>query len=744
MSNPTSSFLNTAHQSAVQTKTTEHPSTNKTAAIAPSAIQPATIDWQTDDTGNRVPVSGEFGDVYFSHADGLAESRHVFLEGNQLAQRLSNLVPQQCFTIGELGFGTGLNLLALWQLWRQLRATQPHLATARVHMITTEKYPLSHEDLTQVLTLWGQRAPELAELISELLARYPALIAGCHRLNFINDNLTVDIWLGDATASLEKLAVDLPSVNAHHNLHNKPHIDAWFLDGFAPSCNSTLWAESIFTQIQRLSCAGTTAATYSCAGVVKRALQHNGFDIKKITGFGRKRQMLTAIMINDAMSDNNHDHCMNGDHPIKPSRTDTPKAIHMVSEQPAHTVIIGAGVSGLMTAWSLANRGIKVTLLDKIAPLSGASGNPRALLAPKMTPIHHVDDHLHTIGYLYSNRLYRQLNTNAATANTAPVLEPTGAFDLLVKSNIDTQQIADYPDDMATTLSEVQAQATTGLTQQDLSENLYLPQSGLVNPQALKDVILSHPSIIFEQLTVTGIDETETHVSVFGHKTIATHKSTADHNDVKNEVSQDADDLTIQADSVIICAAYESHQLDTRIFDCRKIRGQLSWFTPTAKQAIKLPKLPVKYGGYCAPFIAQVGDAELNNVVEGQPQFLLGASFVRNDTDTDIRSHEHQQSYDKLIMDIPELAAIIPADTHLWQGRAGIRTQTPDYHPLVGQLPQSKRLWTMSAMGAKGYAFAPICAEVMADMMTGDFTPLSTALLARLSPNRSRLQTPIT
>lgn len=213
MSNSTS--LNTTNQPAVQTKTTEHTSTNKPAVIESSAIKPAAIDWQTDDTGNKVPVSGEFGDVYFSHADGLAESRHVFLEGNQLPQRLSNLAPQQCFTIGELGFGTGLNLLALWQLWQQLRATQPHLATARVHMITTEKYPLSHEDLTQVLALWGQRAPELAELIGELLASYPALIAGCHRLNFINDNLTVDIWLGDATASLEKLSIDLPSLNSY-------------------------------------------------------------------------------------------------------------------------------------------------------------------------------------------------------------------------------------------------------------------------------------------------------------------------------------------------------------------------------------------------------------------------------------------------------------------------------------------------------------------------------------------------
>jgi tRNA 5-methylaminomethyl-2-thiouridine biosynthesis bifunctional protein len=112
---------------------------------------------------------------------------------------------------------------------------------------------------------------------------------------------------------------------------------------------------------------------------------------------------------------------------------------------------------------------------------------------------------------------------------------------------------------------------------------------------------------------------------------------------------------------------------------------------------------------------------------------------VDGDSDTDIRSEENQQNRDKLIKDIPELDSILPTDTRLWQARAGIRTQTLDYHPLVGLLAQSKRLWTLSAMGAKGYAIAPICAESIADMMLGCFTPLSTVMLERLSPNRARL-----
>ncbi|MGM8884803.1 FAD-dependent 5-carboxymethylaminomethyl-2-thiouridine(34) oxidoreductase MnmC [Psychrobacter sp. 1U2] len=684
-------------------------STNVTDTSAyPNVIIPANIAWQSDDSGNRVPVSGEFGDVYFSNADGLAESRYVFIEGNQLTERLTNLRANQCFTIAELGFGTGLNLLAVWRLWQQLRGTHTNLATARLHFITTEKHPITLEDLRQILGLWSVRAPELAQNIERFLAIYPSLIEGCHRLHFEEDNLTVDIWLGEAQSSLAKLATDTADTETRSN---KPQVDAWFLDGFAPSCNESLWAATIFAQLQRISAVGTTAATYSCAGVVKRGLQEYGFTINKVKGFGRKREMLTA-RVSESL-------------PTTPTQDNSNRSSTLDNN---HYIVIGAGVAGLMMAWSLVNRGIKVTLLDKTAPLAGASGNPRALLAPKMTPVHHVDEHLHTIGYLYSSRLYHQLNEQAKKQDIVPIIEPTAALDLLLKANIDSTQIADYPDDLATTLPASEAEVLSGLTAQDLTENLYLPQSGLVNPQALKYIILSHPLISFMRLEVTEIDEGKNNISVIGY----------DHKE------QSANQIALQADNVVICAAFESHYLDKRIFDCRKIRGQLSWFTPTPEQLASLPKLPLKYGGYCSLFTPKAGDAKLNAVIEGQPQFLLGASFVRNDTDTGIRANEHEVSRNKLIEAIPELDIIVPSDTQSWQARAGVRTQTPDYHPIIGQLADSQRIWVMSAMGAKGYAFAPICAEALADIMLGAFAPLSSEMLGKLSPDRARLQTPLT
>ncbi|MEI9965392.1 MAG: hypothetical protein WDM92_12630 [Caulobacteraceae bacterium] len=62
--------------------------------------QPADLDWSPD----GAPRSRRFDDVYFSRADGLAESRAVFLAGCGLPEAWAG---RDRFTVGELGFGTG-------------------------------------------------------------------------------------------------------------------------------------------------------------------------------------------------------------------------------------------------------------------------------------------------------------------------------------------------------------------------------------------------------------------------------------------------------------------------------------------------------------------------------------------------------------------------------------------------------------------------------------------------------------
>lgn len=720
-------------------------------------IEPAQLDWRLDEQGHSVPISRQFGDVYFSLQDGLAETRYVFLQQNRLPERFLRCLSESSdlsvrpFTVLELGFGTGLNFLATWQLWRSVRQDwakngakkDPIRPSARLHFISTEKFPLNRSDLDRALKSWAVAYPDLAGLIDRLLAAYPPLIAGCHRLHFFEDNLTLDLWLGDAKDSLQKL-------DSSHGAR----VDAWFLDGFAPKCNADLWAEAIFLQMQRLSCYGTTVATFSSAGVVKRGLQAVGFCVSKVKGFGKKREMICAEFASDSaisdMSDNTQYDPQNNLHK-KPSARSIVSAI---PDANLPIVIVGAGVCGLMMAWSLAQRGVACRLLDQTAPLAGASGNPRGLLAPKLTALSHVEEHLHTIGYLYSTRLYQQMNDwanagqyfqnthtfaqnfddgdhdngdhraekNFTADRPAPIFERTGALDLMVQTHMTCAKIAQYPSEIAQVLDDRDAQDRTGLTQ-DLSRNHFLPQAGLINPQALADHVLAHPLIDFSVFDVAKLHPTDGTV-----------------------ILTQADGQTITAKKAILCAGYASCDLDGRLFQCRAIRGQLSWY-PIASDAPNLPKIPLKYGGYCASFVGGSAENPQNAIQPDQRYFLLGASFMRNDTDLTPRSAEDWQNREKLLAATPDLASTIATPDATWSARVGIRAQTPDYYPLVGspdgRIDPAVPVWVLYGMGSKGYTMAPVCAEILADRLTGQFAPVSQRLLAQIDPNRPRLKTPL-
>ena len=225
--------------------------------MSPHFITTARLAWNDQGT----PVAAAFDDVYFSNDDGLAESRYVFLSQNQLPTRWINH-DRAHFVVAETGFGTGLNMLATWQAFIDYRRQHPQGNAQRLHLISVEKYPLSHADLTQALGQWR----ELSTLSARLLAEYPTLTSGCHRL-WLDDNVCLDLWLGD-------VAELLPSMEA--GLNGK--VDAWYLDGFAPSKNPQMWTQSLFEQLARLARAGATLATFTAAGFVRRGLIAAGFE----------------------------------------------------------------------------------------------------------------------------------------------------------------------------------------------------------------------------------------------------------------------------------------------------------------------------------------------------------------------------------------------------------------------------------------------------------------------------------
>jgi len=217
----------------------------------------------------NVPRSDQFDDVYFSVQDGLAETNHVFLDGNNLPD---SWLAKKNFTICETGFGTGLNFLAVLKLWLD---SPEDKRPNNLHFISFEKYPLSKEYIKENLSVWG----ELATSLDMLLSKYPFdLECKNHELD-IADGVILTLIIGDVNEQIPFL---------------ENPVDCWFLDGFKPSSNPDMWSDIIFENMARLSREGSSFATFTAAGFVRRGLLAQGFDVRKVRGFGRKREMIVG------------------------------------------------------------------------------------------------------------------------------------------------------------------------------------------------------------------------------------------------------------------------------------------------------------------------------------------------------------------------------------------------------------------------------------------------------------------
>jgi len=182
------------------------------------------------------PRSEQFDDIYFSVENGLEETAHVFLQGNNLPDAW---VAKDNFVIAETGFGTGLNFLSAWKLFEE--TSKP---LQRLDFISIEKYPLTPEVIKEALKPWQEY---FGERIDSFLSQYPIRVAGFHRIQ-INSQITLTLIFDDIHEAL-------PELDAA--------VDCWFLDGFTPAKNPDMWSEAVFEQMARLSKASASYATFT-------------------------------------------------------------------------------------------------------------------------------------------------------------------------------------------------------------------------------------------------------------------------------------------------------------------------------------------------------------------------------------------------------------------------------------------------------------------------------------------------
>ncbi len=319
----------------------------------PKTITPAVLEFR-----DGVPYSAAYGDIYHSADGGAGQARHVFLQGCGLPDRWAG---RECFVVLETGFGTGMNFLATWAAWRDDPARP-----ARLHFLSVEKHPFRADDLARLHVQW----PAFAELSGELLAKWPTLTPGFHRIALDGGRVQLTLMLGDA-------ADCLPQVEAA--------VDAFYLDGFSPDVNADLWHAALFNELARLAKPGALAATYTVAAAVRQGLAQAGFVCEKRAGYGRKR------------------HCLTARHAGQGGRIE--------AVPPQRVAVIGAGVAGAATAHALAGYGVEVTVLERAdAVARGASGNPVGVFRPLVSRDDNRASRLTRAAFLHDLRAWASLS----------------------------------------------------------------------------------------------------------------------------------------------------------------------------------------------------------------------------------------------------------------------------------------------------------------------------------------------
>ena len=660
------------------------------------------------------PVADHFDDVYFSNDSGIDETQHVFVAGNDLAERWQQW-RNPTFVIAETGFGTGLNFLVAMRAFNEFRAANPDHPLKRLYFITTEKFPLPQQDMQRALEAF----PALKDEAQALASLYPMGLEGCHRLHFDNHSTTLDLWIGDVHELLPQWHSPVNGL-----------IDAWFLDGFAPSKNPDMWTDALFSQMARLSKTGTTFGTFTAAGVVKRGLAGVGFTIKKRNGFGRKRDMLTGVF------DQDHE---NVQHKLRLPAGPYYRYVNGSLDKTSKVAVVGSGLAAATACLALVKRGICTTLyFDGDTLASGASGNPQGGFYPQLHSEASIASRIQAHSFLYARQAYDHTVEHAKVCGLADVAHDfCGVIQLSFNDKVAERQnklaAADvWPEAL---IKPVDSKEVSDIANLALPySGLYIGLGGWLSPPQLVTAMIEE-ALQSGKLT---LKPNHTYVS---HEAVETTKQQVQ---IRFNLDSAESEEVITADHLILAlGAGAVNASDFDSLSLRPVRGQVEAI-PT-QMPIEQLNTVLCHKGYMTP------------VFEGR--HALGSTYVKNDLSTDVRSDETEMN---LATHEQALANtdIVQALQHDGKARAATRLGSPDHQPVVGALHNfdslkehytmlgvgkpltsapvlpSSVVSTLTCLGSRGLTTAPLMAEVLVSSLCKEPLPLSNDLLNAVNTSR--------
>lgn len=591
-------------------------------------IEHAQVQWQAG-----TPVAPEFDDGYFSHGQGPAESQAVFIHGNRLPERFAALPEHGLFVIGETGFGTGLNMLLTARLFTE---TAPK--SARLHVVSVEKYPLKPADLNTALSQW----PELAAWSRTLLSQYPPAVPGFHRIR-LAERIDLTLMLGEAESMWRQ---------------HPGGIDAWFLDGFAPDRNPDMWNVDVFKRLAEKSRPGATLASFTVAGHVRRGLQAAGFSLERKPGFGHKRHRLEGVWPG-------------------------PHSAQMFHRGTA--LVAGAGLAGATTARALAERGWQVTVIERKAIASGASGNRAGVVYT--TPSAHAtaQNRYYQSSYLHALRfLHRHEIEHLGIGRLNGVIQHLSDAHLQKKLPLAMDR-GYWPESILKRLDHERVELTGG---------------GYLQPALWCRHLLDHPSIEVRNGDVLDWAE-------HGLKLM--------------------DGQVLQADHTVACVSGHARAFTgLEWLPLKMIRGQVSYCAATG-QSTNWSQAEC-HRGYLTPAIDGL--------------HCIGATFNLHEHDPGANPADDRTNLNQLKRNLPERWDQLGGDAIAVTGRrVGFRCQSSDYLPLAGAMidadgQEHAGHWLNLAHGSRGITGTPLCAEWIADRISGLPVSVDNEMQRALEPKR--------
>ena len=317
----------------LQSGVTGRPGESKDFMTTPAELDRPPTPARIRFDANGRPYSDTFDDIYYND-DGPQEVQRVFIAPSKLTARFMR---SEHFTLGELGFGSGLNFVVAADEWLR------H-GTGVLHFISVERHPLRRGDLTRCAQ--AHRDPRYASLYAELIAAYPPLVPGWHRRWLAEGRIMLSLFWGDALAGWRDIGE-----------RQTRGVDAWFLDGFAPARNPRMWDPALYTEIAGLTAPGGSVATFTAAGAVRRQLAAAGFDMQRIDQRPHKRESLAGRFTGRG---------------------------RCVPRLPRQVTIVGAGIAGASVAQHLSRFGVQTRVLDGGAGAGTSHTLPAALVHTRL------------------------------------------------------------------------------------------------------------------------------------------------------------------------------------------------------------------------------------------------------------------------------------------------------------------------------------------------------------------------